>query len=70
MTGTGPAVASSYPVEKPNELRCPVCRARCTRTLNRGEVGHKYRCPRRPEELPLGGGGGGGAYYSEEATAQ
>lgn len=67
----GPAVATSYPIERDNEFRCPVCKARCTRTLDHGEVGHKYRCPRRPNHLPKGGGTGGGSYYEPtEVTAE
>jgi predicted RNA-binding Zn-ribbon protein involved in translation (DUF1610 family) len=68
---TTPATQTRYPVEKDREFRCPTCGARCTRTLNSGEVGHKYRCPRRPDRLPQGGGSGGGSYYepSEEVTA-
>lgn len=57
------AVQSSLPVTGDAEFRCPTCRARCTRTLNHGEVGHKYRCPDRPGHLPTGGGTGGGSYY-------
>ncbi|MFH5800440.1 hypothetical protein [Haladaptatus sp. CMAA 1911] len=52
-------------VERENEFRCSICRARCTRTPEGLEVGHRYGCPERPDHLP-NGGASGGAYYSED----
>lgn len=48
---------------KPSEDRCHTCKARITRLKSDGlEVGHKYGCPERPDELP-DGWGSGGSYY-------
>ena len=39
------------------ELRCPRCRARCTRSPTSDlEYGHKARCPRRPDHFPYAEG--------------
>lgn len=37
------------PTDKPNESRCPECRARITETKTMGEVGHVRDCERRAE---------------------
>jgi hypothetical protein len=66
MTARDLGGARKLPADKPNEFHCPRCGARCTRTLNHGEVGHKIGCPRRPEGLPTSGIGGG-SYYRGDA---
>lgn len=50
-------------VSGPLESRCPVCSARITTTPEGRDVGHKYRCPERDPNLPVGGGVSGGSYY-------
>ena len=45
------------------ESRCETCSARVTTTPEGREVGHKYRCPERDPNLPVGGGASGSSYY-------
>jgi hypothetical protein len=46
-----------------SESRCETCSARITTTTEGREVGHKYRCPDRDPNLPVGGGASGSSYY-------
>lgn len=52
-----------YPTDKPEESRCGTCNARVTQTRSMGEVGHKYKCPERPDRLPNGSGSSGSYYH-------
>jgi len=51
--------------EKDSEFICDVCGARCTRTVDHGEVGHKYGCPERPDHLPQWRAAGPSTQYQE-----
>lgn len=63
MSATKLPTRGRQSVGNERELRCETCGARCTRTPDGVEVGHKYRCPERPTHLPKGGGSGSGSYY-------